>query len=228
LTPERYDKLGLFYRQHVKEKNRLVFDCNVVGSHEKGFGGFPSEKPSGEEIRQITYNMGLHQIRPAFYAEDAVFNGDFKNISTVLARKTKIVAESSYCWNITTPNTITVNTGDSPMSVKLDKQWWFAGSGSQVIIPQGNHSLEFQSPEIDTNIIRLNYISGELNWAKFSANTVELSYSEDITACYISINKKPGDIFIDKSKTACTIYQNEPEYNIKLPSGTHVLKLSAL
>ena len=43
LTPERYNKLGLSYRKYIKDKNRLVFDCNVVNAHEQGYGGFPAE-----------------------------------------------------------------------------------------------------------------------------------------------------------------------------------------
>jgi hypothetical protein len=226
LTPERYDKLGKLYRQYVKEKNKLVFDCNVVNSHEKGYGGFPSEIPSGEEIRQIAYNMGLHDIRPAFYAEDAVYEWDFKNICTVLANKAMITAESKNQWKISTPYTIFIQTGNKDFTVKLDNHEWLAGDENNIIIPQGVHKIKLSSCKNDPNQFKINNISGELNWARFSDNKIEFSYSEDITSCYVIVNKQPEDIVIDNQTSKCPVFSDTAnEFTIKLPQGSHVVKI---
>jgi hypothetical protein len=227
LTPERYDKLGKLYRHYIKEPDRLVFDCNVVNAHEKGFGGFPAEKPSGEEIRQIAYNMSLSKSRPAFYSEDAVNENDFNNISTVLAHDTRIRANSGNKWNITTPYTVFVNIGNSEVSVRLDGMNWFAREKDIVIIPAGNHTLEFSNEPKSVQVISLKSISGELLEANFKEGSLEFAYSEELNPCYVILDKKPVTISIDANLSDCQIYHNESnEFTLKLPRGTHKVKLS--
>ncbi|HEX7412226.1 MAG TPA: hypothetical protein VF298_08815 [Bacteroidales bacterium] len=223
--PERYAQLGKLYRKTVKEENRLVFDCNVVGSHEQGFGGFPSEKPSGEEIRQITYNMSLYKIRPAFYSEDAVNANDFKNISTVLAREASITEVHVNEWKINTPYMITVNTGRSGLGLKLDQKNWFAGDNGQVIIPQGKHILSFDALQSPISTIGLKNISGELKWAKFSENELEFAYTEEVTSCYAIFDTKPITIYIDGKKVDIFPF-GDKEFVLKLPRGMHKVKVT--
>ena len=226
LTPERYDKMGNLYRKDIKEKNKLIFDCNVVSAHEQGFGGFPSEIPSGEEIRQIAHNMALHEARPCFYSEDALYERDFKNISTVLANRAKITTESENQWNVKTPYTIILKTGS--YNVKLDGKEWFAGDSINVIVPVGEHTLTFFESKENFNRLRISNISGELQSAKFENNTVEFSYSEDFIPCYVTINKEPISISIDNQITQCTIYSNNPhEFTLRLPQGKHVAKITS-
>jgi len=222
--PERYAFLGKMYRKNVKDQNRLVFDCNVVGSHEEGFGGFPSEKPSGEEIRQIAYNMSLYNIRPAFYSEDALNTNDYKNISTVLARESLIIEKNKTEWEINTPYTITVNTGRNVLGLKLDQKPWFAGYGGQVIIPQGKHILSFDTLQSNLSTFKIKNITGELKWAKFSENNIEFAYSEEVTACYVILDKKPKDIYIDQ-KEADILPIGDSEFVLKLPQGEHTVKV---
>jgi len=228
LTPDRYRKLGQFYRDIIKDKNKLVFDCNVVNSHEKGFGGFPAEKPTGEEIRQIVYNMSLSDSRPAFYSEDAINENDFHNINSVLARGVKIIEKSPSKWKITTVSTVSVNTGKKDLFVKLDNKVWFAGDDDFVILPEGEHILNFSNTAFkNINTIEIRSISGELKQADFTDKKLEFSYSEEMNSCYIIINNLPAQIYIDNKKTDCEIYKNKPsEYSIKLPKGTHHVKMT--
>ena len=228
LTPERYDKMGKFYRKEVRGKGRLLFDCNVVSAHELGNGGFPSEIPSGEEIRQIAYNMNLHDVRPAFYSEDAVSGKDYKNISTVLANKTKVYPVSENVWKINTPNTVFINTGNPAAGIKLDNREWYAGEIEQIIVPSGEHTISFSTLNRDANIIRMKNISGNLESAIFKDSNLEFKYTEEISSCYVIINKQPLNIYIDGKKTECKIFKNEnDEFVLKLPEGTHRVKLDS-
>jgi hypothetical protein len=222
--PERYEQLGRLYRKTVKDKNHLAFDCNVVGSHEQGLGGFPSEKPSGEEIRQITYNMSLHQIRPAFYAEDAVYPNDFKNINTVLAREASITEEHRNQWKIKTPYTISITLGNTTGRLKLDNKPWHAGSSGQAIIPQGTHVLTIDSLTHQQSTCRLNHLTGELKWAAFTENSLEFEYSEEATSGYAILDREPTLIYIDGKKSDIGFVGNE-EYCLKLPQGNHKVKI---
>jgi hypothetical protein len=228
LTPQRYDEMGKFYRQYVKEEDRLVFDCNVVSAHELGYGGFPSEIPTGEEIRQIAYNMELHDVRPAFYSEDVVSDMDYKNISTVLANKARITGISENQWKISSPKSVTINTGNANITVKLDNKIWHAGEGEKILIPQGEHMVTFFESKKDTNALWIKNISGELKSATFTVNCAKFTYYEAIASCYVIINKKPDKIYIDGKVTNCQIFtNNKAEFVLKLPQGTHFVKLTA-
>jgi hypothetical protein len=226
LTPERYKKLGESYRKTIDKKDKLIFDCNVVNAHEKGYGGFPAQKPTGEEIRQIVYNMSLSDCRPAFYAEDAMNENDFQNISAVLARDTKIAALTNERWEIIAPATVLVNIGGKNEQIKLDNKSWFAREDNYAIIPSGRHILEFTGQPLESGGYSLKFISGELKQANFLRDTLELSYTENINSCYIILDKHPRSIDIDAKKTDCAIYMNNSsEYSVKLPEGDHSIRI---
>jgi hypothetical protein len=226
LTPERYDKLGKLYRQYIGDKNRLVFDCNVVNAHESGFGGFPAEKPTGEEIRQIAYNMAVSESRPTFYSEDVVNENDFRNINTVLAHKAQIIAESDKKWFISTPYTVSVHIGNPEVTVKLDGKNWMARDKESIIIPTGDHTLEFGTDPFPQDAARLKSISGELNTAKFNRNHIEFSYQEDLNSCFVITSQQPKTIVVDDIKCNCRIYRmDSSEYTIKLPRGIHTVNI---
>jgi hypothetical protein len=222
--PERYAKLGELYRKTVKDENRLVFDCNVVGSHEHGYGGFPSEMPSGEEVRQIAYNMSLNNIRPAFYSEDALNANDYKNISTVFAHNALVNEVTSNKWAINTPYTIMLNIGRENLQYKLDNKPWYASNSNMVIIPKGNHTLEFDTLSQSLNTISLKSITGELMWAKFSNQKLNFEYNEELTSCYVILDKKPARVYVDNKITDC-LYVNNNEFILKLPKGKHKVQI---
>lgn len=226
LTPGRYVKMGDYYRKYIKEPNKLLFDCNVVGSHEMGEGGFAAEKPTGEEIRQITYNMSKHINRPVFYSEDAINQNDWLNISNTLARDTKITATSPGSWTINTKHTIIIHAGLTGALLKLDGKSWFACNNDEVIVPKGLHVLTIDKSPETIPFASIISISGELISADFKNKEIEFSYSEDIVPCYVTINKHPVSITVDNRKTDCTVFKNtNSEYTVKLPAGTHKVRL---
>jgi hypothetical protein len=226
LTPERYDKLGQYYSKYITNKNRLVFDCNIVASHEEGSGGFPSEKPTGEEIRQIVYNMSLSGIRPAFYSEDAFFKGDFKNISSTLARETKITEVNDSTWKIITPYQVSVHTGVIKNIIYMDSKIWRAGEDGIIIVPKGEHLFTFKTLKRNNQDIRLNSISGDLESADFTNNTITFTYSEQFTSCYAIVNKSPSSFEIDSVQINCEVFKNySSTYSVKLPKGRHMVRI---
>lgn len=224
-TPDRYKKLGEFYRKHITEDEKLIFDCNVVGSHTKGYGGFPSEKPTGEEIRQITYNMSLENARPAFYAEDAIRKLDYKNISHTLARNVQIKQLEPNKWQINTPNSVFINTHKSKISALLNKAEWLAIDSGAVLLPKGEHELILFTPDIQTPKFRLLNISGELLFASFLPKTINISYAEEASACYATLNQKPDLVFVDDIQISPKLNSKSTKnFVVKLPKGKHRVK----
>ena len=227
--PERYSGLGEYYRRLVSGKDSLVLDCNVLDNHKKGDGGLPAEKPTGEEIRQITYNMDITKSRLAFYSEDSMYESDFKNISNILARDAVITQAGDMQWKITAPYMVTIKTGKKNLMTKLNDEPWFASEGENIIIPAGEHTLKFE-PEpryFDIASLRphLLYISSDLKWANFFGNGMEFSYEGDAAPSYAVINKRPDKVFVDSKKTSCDILEGDNGFSIKLPSGSHVVRV---
>jgi hypothetical protein len=218
--------MGKFYRKYIKRESQLLFDCNVVTRYADEFEGFPSLKPTGEEVRQVAYYMSLSHCRPTFYSEDCINENDFRNISSVLARKAKIEPETETRWKVSSPFTITVDAGIPGIVTKLDGKPWVTGEFGKVIIPKGIHKLEFEAGSTSASNIRLINISGELLHGEFSDNSLAFTYSEDVVSCYVSINKQPASIHIDGIRTNCPIFKkNNNEFVIKLPNGKHEVKI---
>jgi hypothetical protein len=227
--PERYASLGQHYRKFVAEKYGLSLDCNILNSHIKGEGGLPSEKPTGEEIRQIAYNINLTGSRPVFYSEETIYENDFQNISSVLARDAVITEGPESQWKINTPSMVTLRTGKKDLITKLDGEMWFAGEGENVIVPAGDHTLKFESEpryfDMASLMPRLHYISGELKSANFLNNAIEFAYSENTSACYAIINKQPAKIFVDNVRAKCTVYKTGTGFSVRLPQGEHTVRI---
>jgi hypothetical protein len=228
--PERYAALGAWYRNVVKDPSRLVLDCNVLDTnHPKGEGGLPAEKPAGEEIRHIVYNMAASGCRAAFYSEETLFEHDYQNIATVLAREARITFENEVQWKITTPYTVTVKTGKKELITRLDDDLWFAGEGDSVIVPAGEHTLRFESEPryFDTASLkpRLAYISSELKWANFFNNAIELSYSDETAPCYVIVSKRPSKVYVDNKRISATVLEGDSGFSVRLPAGAHVAKI---
>ena len=227
--PERYAKIGEFYRKLIPDRDSLVLDCNVLDNHIHGNGGLPTEKPTGEELRQIVYNMDLSQARLAFYSEGSINKMDFQNLNEVLARNVVITPENDFKWRIQTPNKVTLRVNKQDLLPRLDGEVWLAGVGDEVIVPAGDHILQFEAEAKYFNLkglkTQLQYISGELKWANFLNNSLEFAYNEEKGPCYVVISKKPGNIIIDDKKTSCSILENGALYSIKLPGGHHVVKI---
>jgi hypothetical protein len=224
--PERYDTLGKYYRGFVRDGSRLELDFNVVESHVKGAGGLPAEKPTGEEVRQVVYNIALNVPRPAFYSEDTLYEHDFRNINTVLARDAVITQKRGMQWKIKTPYMVTLHTGDDDVVALLDNEAWFAGQGEEIIVPAGEHILKFKPKARAEHNPRLYYISGELKGARFLYDAIEFSYAEDISSCYAVLSKEPKKIYIDNKRSECAVYSSAGGFSLKLPGGKHTVRVN--
>ena len=222
LTPERYDKLGGEYRKYVKENEKLLFDCNVIENHPLGDGGFPAQIPSGEEIRQITYNIAKSNSRPVFYSENTIIPRDFENINRVLATPYRIDVLRPNRWKVTCSKTINLKVHDKNLSMTLDGEDWFAQDSGCVIVPKGSHILEFRS--IGMSPYSLLRISGELSSAEFTNATANLVYTESGTSCFATFSKKPKSIEVDGVKRECKYYNLVDDvYTVRLPAGKHTV-----
>jgi hypothetical protein len=226
-TPERYKQLGKYYSAFIKDHSRLVFDCNVVASHEAGFGGFPSEKPSGEEIRQIAYNMSIYGIRPAFYSADAFFSGDFKNINSTVARDVKIEILADSTLEITTPTCVSITAAGKDKKILLDNKEWRAFDQKKIIIIPGCHLLKITTENRDTSSLSITMISGDMLSAEFSGNRADFEYNENHSGCYVIVNHPPSEVYIDKKTSKPEILKcSNGEYSVKLPQGKHKVRLT--
>jgi hypothetical protein len=172
--------------------------------------------------------MDLHDVRPAFYSEDVVSGSDYINISTVLAHKTKIIAMSENEWEINSPATVLINSGNPDISLMLDHKVWRAVSDENIIIPEGKHTLTLSRGTKDTTQLWIKNISGNLKKAFFDEKYVEFSYSESITSCYVIVSKHPASVFIDGKPGQYQVLKNEDgEYVLKLPEGTHQVRIES-
>lgn len=224
--PDRYETLGKYYRKFIRNPSQLEIDFNVVDCHTEGFGGFPSEIPTGEELRQVVYNIGLSRARPAFYAEDTIYSHDYKNISTVLGREAVVTWKSQRIWETDSPYAFTLNTGAADnIKVFIDDKQWAAGENETVIVPAGKHTVRFEQTLENTDNLKLYYLSGELIKATFNKDVLEFVYTEGMSPCYAVINKKPFQISVDGHPSNCTVYENSERFSIKLPGGKHKVRI---
>ena len=220
MTPNRYEKMGECYRPYAPKEHQLLFDCNVVGSNERDEVYFPAQKPSGEEIRQICYYMAKSKSRPVFYSEEVVNASDYNNISTVLARETQLTKLSADKWKSTSPNMVYIKVSDADLSVKIDGMDWLAQQKGMVLIPSGDHTLEFS--DYTPKAYQLQQISSELISARFFKKTFQIKYREELLPCFVSTSTKPMKIMENNISIDYKIARSKDgSYTVRLPSGEH-------
>ena len=165
--------------------------------------------------------MALSNSRPAFYAEDALNENDYKNISSTLARGALVSEVSDVKWDITTPFMIRINSGGKNVNFLLDGDLWNAFDEGGIIVPKGKHRLKFDTLKCEPLQYHLKTISGELTSANFSNDQFNFTYIENINYCYAIIDKQPVKIEIDGKISEVETLKNGNEYSLKLPKGKH-------
>lgn len=227
-TPDRYTTLGTRYRALVPDPALLQLDCNVLDTHPNGAGGLPAEKPTGEEMRQIAYNMSVAGCRPVFYSEETILEHDFSNIGMALARDVVITSTADNQWNVSTPAMATVFAGKKNLIVAVDDNPWYAMDGESIIVPAGEHTIRFEPEpryfDLHSLHARLTYISADLTWAKFEGNDISFAYAAGPAPCLAIFSKRPARLFVDDTPWPVTVYGSATGFTVKLPSGTHSVR----
>ena len=118
---------------------------------------------------------------------------------------------------------------DAHDDISVNDRIWPAYAKGQLILPSGSHTIKpIKKSESLTKVFkttaRLVDISGELVSCKMIAQGLEMSYHSPIRN-YIVLNENPRTVYLDGQVYETDIYHGLPGYSIKLPSGSHTVKV---
>lgn len=99
-----------------------------------------------------------------------------------------------------------------------------------IIVPAGDHALHFEPQhkyfDMERLKTRLLDFSGELTWASFLNNGVDIRYVEEKGPCYAVISRRPVRVLVDgRNVSLCALSRGGRGYSVKLPGGTHEARI---
>lgn len=226
--PLRYNNLSQTYNNLIAQE-ALILDINIVPFRSFKKSLAPTRQPTGLELYNFLYYASQDNNRVALYSESSIFMVDLPWISYSLGWSTK-EDYTSERWKVSSDNTVTMElNGEQHKNIFVNGQLWPAYHQGKLILPAGIHEIQSMnkiSSWFNTlkSSARLVDISGELKSCKMHKQGLEISYFSSVNN-YIIINEEPKQIYLNDNKFTPEVHQGIPGYSMKLPKGTHTIKI---
>lgn len=219
MGPDRYKKIGSYYREKLGAGATLTLDINVVD--EGRDDPYPTPVQTGLELLELIREAALNSDRVCIYADNTPHSYDYKYSPYALgsASSLKKTKENEYVSE--SARTFIFETEVSwPEAIINGKEWPLADNKS-VIVPAGKNEIKIKGSSSDgKEKLYITSLSCEVKNAQRMGSMVEVTYRENRNV-YISLNKKPGGIRINGKKEDVPEFINSltGEYTYRFPSG---------
>lgn len=216
LGPDRYKKIGSYYREKLGSKATLTLDINVVD--EGRDNPYPTPVQTGLELMELIREAAMNSDRVCIYADNTPYSYDYKYSPYALGSVAglKKVKEGEYVSE--SPKSFILETEVLWPKVTINgKLWPLAGNGS-VIVPAGKNEIKIENGSQEAFYITS--LSCEVKSAQRAGSIVEVSYKENRNV-YISLSKKPASILLNGKKGDFPEFINSRTggYTYRFPGG---------
>jgi len=228
--PERYEEIGKEYSRLVAP-SRLMLDINIIPrKYVLGERTFPTDTQTGQEVMQLLYHAAKTVSRVCFYAESTLNQTDFGFLQYVMAQGADVDKQGAV-WHIKSPHPVEIEVGRAYERIELDGKPWQLCNEGVVTVPAGEHELKqvkvpfnyMDTSELD---VRVTKISGDiLNISKLHRGIL-IEY-ESVSRCFITVNKKPYDFYLDGVRSAIPLIKCDEGFTLIAPPGKHKLTVFA-
>lgn len=220
LGPDRYKVIGEAYRNIISEENELSIDINVI---DRMGEVYPTSKQRGVELYQLINNAGRYTDKVILYSLATLEEDDMElvpystacdiSVGKITEDDYATMADKRFIWR----------TDTSGKTFLIDGKRWPFVSARGIIIPGGEHKLEVQHTENDSEFF-IESVNGEIS---------DVSQDKSISFCYTSkgrfyivVSRKPSKIEIDGQSFKALSIESHGKYTLCLPNGEHRVKLN--
>lgn len=219
MGPDRYKKIGSYYREKLGPKATLTLDINVVD--EGRDDPYPTKVQTGLELLELIREASMNSDRVCIYADNTPYPYDYSYTPYALASEAGIRKTQENVYLSESPKAFIFETELSWPEVMINGNLWPVINNNSVTVPSGKNEIKVLGADTTKNKLFITYAGCEIKSAKRpDGHSVEISYSEKRNV-YISLNKKPGSIYLNGQKSDFTVYFNSfsGEYTYRLPWG---------
>jgi len=225
--PDRYKRFAEAYFQLVPDRQRLMFDVNVMSDRSVEGTFLPSSTATGTELAATIAAAACASGRAAVYSEYTVPHQDWDLISHVLARSVKVNAHR-FGWELAGSVPVLFDSGFE-QSFYLDERFWPAVSHGGVLVPPGRHYLSVARPwyrfldegELRTRLLA---ITGDLRDLQVNSRGLTVRYS-NASRTVILINQQPMQMALDGVSSSLPVEGFGDRWAVLAPAGSHMLEI---
>jgi len=228
--PDRYQKFTETYLKLIKDRNRLMFDVNVVPDRDIDKSHAPTQTVMGVELAQTVNTARLASGRVAVYSEGTVPYQDIDALSRVLANDA-VLEKTGRVWTVASKEAVILNAPGLWQNYQVNGRIWPGWGESSVFMPAGKHEISpierrFQLMDRSALDMRLLRFSGDMDSLTPTQQGFEFTYDSPLRVIAL-LNREPHEIQIDGRKTDLTPIAYAGNWNLLLPSGKHRVEIIA-
>jgi hypothetical protein len=218
MGPDRYKKIGSFYREKLGAGATLTLDINVVD--EGRDDPYPTPVQTGLELMELIREAALNSDRVCIYADNTPYPYDYEYspyalASAAMLKKTK---ENEYVSE--SPKSFILETEVLRPEVTINGKPWPLINNRSVIVPAGKNEIKTGKSAEGKETLYVTSLSCEVESAQRMGSMVEVSYKENRNV-YISLSKKPASILLNGKEGDFPEFINSVtgEYTYRFPGG---------
>jgi hypothetical protein len=229
-SPDRYKRFGETYLKLVRDKNRLMFDINVVADRDISRSHSPTETATGIELAQSLIYATAATGRAAIYSEGTITFEDLQLLSKVLARDAHIDSQRNG-WLARSTQPVTLNTPGAWQNFRVNDAVWPAWSENFISLPAGTYRItpaakHFTPVDMSVLDLRMLRFTGNLESIKSTSRGIEFAYNSHERTLAL-FNRRPFEVHIDGNALAEASASVSGTSSVRLPSGHHTVNVLA-
>ncbi len=229
-SPDRYKRFANTYLKLVRDRNRLMFDLNVIPDRDLTNSHSPTPTMAGIELAQSLIFAGMASGRAAIYSEGTISPADLEVLSRVLAHNAHVELRRR-TWVTESDQSIQLNTPGRWQDFRVDDKIWPGWGENDVMIPAGKHRIiayEKQFGFFDTTALdlRLLRITGNLESLIPTKGGLEFTYSSYPRTLAL-FNRQPLEIIVDGNPVKQDALFSAGIWGVRLPRGRHRVEVVA-
>ncbi|MBN1446379.1 MAG: DUF2334 domain-containing protein [Bacteroidetes bacterium] len=225
--PRRYRDIAATYRELLGDD--FILDVNILNFRDPEHPTiFPTTVQSGIEAFALYSVSSMETERTVVYAESTINPQDFPFLPFASTGKARIErTEDGYI--VRSPLSLTLQLSPDQKSILVDGAIRTAAGDGRFLIPAGRHTVTLR-PEgealFDAQSLHatLRSCTGNLLSMDESERSVRFTYVSG-ERCYVTINKKPIDVYVDGERVDVRIREGIERYSVLLPHGRHDVRI---
>jgi hypothetical protein len=230
-SPERYKRFANTYLKLVRDRNRLMFDINVIPNRNLANSHSPTPTMEGIELAQSLLFASMASGRAAIYSEGTIHPyEDLPVLSQVLAHDARLTRHRK-TWVTESAQSIQLAAPGRWRNFRVDGKIWPGWGENEVLLPAGKHRITtferqfglFNTTALDLRLLRL---TGNLESLMPTNRGLEFSYSSYPRTLAL-FNRQPLEILVDGRPLAESLVFSSGIWSVRLPRGRHNVEVSA-